>query len=265
MIIDVNAWTGPWPALVNVPHDVASVRASLRNLGVERIFMAPLAAAWSANPHLSNSEVYEAAEKYDEVSPVPVIDPTIPTWPEELEKAAEHHAVRMIKLLPGYGGYDLAVTDDLLEEAHRASLVVMIQVRIDDPRRHHPLAMVPDVSARDVVEAAKHHPELKLVIGGASATVLSDFKEELRELPGFHADTSQVDGMDSVKMLVDKGLGGKLLFGSHAPVFMPAAAVARVVNDLSDDAAIALLEDNAAKLMSVRTGDLNPKTSNAPP
>ena len=24
MIIDVNAWTGPWPALVNVPYDVAS-------------------------------------------------------------------------------------------------------------------------------------------------------------------------------------------------------------------------------------------------
>ena len=264
MIIDVNAWTGPWPALVNVPHDVASVRASLRNLGVERIFMAPLAAAWSANPHLFNSEVYEAAEKYDDVSPVPVIDPTIPTWPEELEKAAGHHAVRMIKLLPGYGGYDLAVADDLLEETRRASLVLMVQVRIDDPRRHHPLAMVPDVPARDVVEAAKRHPELKLVIGGASATVLRDFKEELREL-GFYADTSQVDGMDSVKMLVDAGLGGKLLFGSHAPVFMPSAALARVVNDLSDDAAKALLEDNAANLMSVRTGELNPKTSNAPP
>ena len=265
MIIDVNAWTGPWPALVNVPYDVASVRASLRDIGVERIFMAPLAAAWSANPHLSNSEVYEAAEKYDDVSPVPVIDPAIPTWPEELEKAAGHHAVRMIKLLPGYGGYGLAVADDLLEEARRASLVVMIHVRIEDPRRHHPLARVPDVPARDLVEAAKRHPELRLVIGGASTAVLRDFKEELRELPGFYADTSQVDGVDSVKMLLDIGLGGKLLFGSHAPVFMPAAAVARVVNDLSDDAAKALLEDNAEILMSVRTGELNPKTSNAPP
>ena len=251
MIIDVNAWTGPWPALVNVPYDVASVRASLRDIGVERIFMAPLAAAWSANPHLFNTAVCEAADEYDDISPVPVIDPTIPTWPEEFEKAAEHRAVRMIKLLPGYGGYDLAVADDLLEEARRASLVVMVQVRIEDPRRHHPLAMVPDVPARDVVEAAKRHPELKLVIGGASSTVLRDFKEELRELSGFYADTSQVDGVDSVKTLVDEGLGGQLLFGSHAPVFMPAAAMARVVNDLSDDAAMALLEDNAAKLMSV--------------
>ena len=29
MIIDVNAWTDPWPALVNVPYDVASVRSSV--------------------------------------------------------------------------------------------------------------------------------------------------------------------------------------------------------------------------------------------
>jgi len=251
VIIDVNAWTGPWPALVNVPYDVASVRASLRDIGVERIFMASLAAAWSTNPHLSNSEVYEAAEKYDDVIPVPVIDPTIPTWPEELEKAAEHHAVRMIKLLPGYGGYDLAVADDLLEEARRACLVVMVQVRIEDPRRHHPLARVPDVPAEDVVKVAERHPELKLVIGGASATVLSDFKEELRELPGFYADTSQVDGMDSVKMLVDAGLEGKLLFGSHAPVFMPSAAVARVVAELPYEVAKVIMRENAVRLMRV--------------
>lgn len=251
MIIDVNAWTGPWPALVNVPSDVASVRSSLREYGAERIFMAPLAAAWSANPHLCNSVVYEAADEYDDISPVPVIDPTLPTWPEELAKAAGHRAVRMIKLLPGYGGYDLAAKDELFEEAERVNLAVMVQFRIDDPRRHHPLAMVPDVPAGDVVEAAKRHPDLKLVMGGASAATLKDFAASLRDLPSLYADTSQVDGVDSVKVLVDAGIGDKLLFGSHAPVFTPAAAFARVLIDLQDDAAVGIMKDNAAGLLSV--------------
>lgn len=249
MIIDVNAWTGPWPALVNVPYDVASVRSSLRGYGVERVFMAPLAAAWSANPHLCNRVVYEAADEYDDISPVPVIDPTIPTWRNELAKAVGHRAVRMIKLLPGYGGYDLAGADELFEEAGRASLVMMVQIRIDDPRRHHPMAQVPDVPARDVVEAAKRHPDLKLVMGGASAATLKGFVEELHGLPGLYTDTSQLDGVDSVKMLVDEGIGGKLLFGSHAPVFMPAAALARVLTDLPDDAAVGIMKDNAAGLL----------------
>lgn len=264
MIIDVNAWTGPWPALVNVPCDVASVRASLREYGVERVFMAPLAAAWSTNPHLCNQMVYEAADEYDNISPVPVIDPTLPTWPEALEKAAGHGGVHMIKLLPGHGGYDLEEADELFEESYRACLVVMVQIRIDDPRRHHPLAMVPDVTARDVVETAERYPDLKLVMGGASAAVLRDLATSLHDLPGLYADTSQVDGVDGVKMLVDAGIGGKLLFGSHAPVFMPAASIARVLNDLPDDVTVAIIEDNAAGLLSVRTGELNPNASNAP-
>ena len=250
MIIDVNAWSGPWPALVDVPYDAASVRASLREYGVERIFMAPLA-AWSANPHLCNRIVYEAADAYDDISPVPVIDPTLPTWPAELEKAAGHRAVRMIKLLPGYGGYGLTAADELFEEAVRANLAAMVQIRIDDPRRHHPLAMVPDVPTGDVVEAAKRHPDLKLVMGGTSAAVLRDLATPLRDLPGLYADTSQVDGVDSLKMLVDAGIGGKLLFGSHAPVFMPSAAVARVLNDLSDDKAMQVFSGNSKGLLGL--------------
>ncbi|MXZ75784.1 MAG: amidohydrolase family protein [Gemmatimonadetes bacterium] len=249
MIIDVNAWTGPWPALVNVPYDVASVRSSLHAYGVERIFMAPLAAAWSANPHLCNRVVFEAADAYADIIPVPVIDPTLPTWPAELEKAAGHRTVRMIKLMPSYGRYGLDAVDELFEEAARANLVVTVQIRINDPRRHHPLAMVPDVPAGDVAEAAKRHPNLKLVMGGASAATLREFAAQVRDLPDLYADTSQVDGVDSVKMLVDAGIGGKLLFGSHAPVFMPAAAMARVLNDLPDDAAVGIMKDNAAGLL----------------
>ncbi|MXX03842.1 MAG: amidohydrolase family protein [Gemmatimonadetes bacterium] len=249
MIIDVNAWTGPWPALVNVPYDVASVRSSLRAYGVERIFMAPLAAAWSANPHLCNRVVYEAADEYDDISPVPVIDPTLPTWPEELAKAAGHRTVHMIKLMPGYGGYDLAGADELFKEAGRLNLAVMVQIRVDDPRRHHPLSMVPDVPAGDVVDAAKRHPDLNLIVGGASAATLREFAAQVRNLPGLYADTSQVDGVDSVKMLVDAGIGSKLLLGSHAPVFMPAAALARVLNDLPDDAAAGIVKENATGLL----------------
>ena len=55
--------------------------------------------------------------------------------------------------------------------------------------------------------------------------------------------------MDGVKMLVDAGIGGKVLFGSHAPVFMPAAAIARVIIDLHEDTAVGIMEDNAAELL----------------
>ena len=103
----------------------------------------------------------------------------------------------------------------------------------------------------DVVNAAERRPDLKLVMGGASAAALRDFATHVRDLPGLYVDTSQVDGVDGVKTLVDAGLEDKLLFGSHAPVFMPAAAFARVLNDLPDDGSMAIMEDNAAGLLRV--------------
>ena len=111
--------------------------------------------------------------------------------------------------------------------------------------------MVPDVPAGDVVEAAKRHAGLKLVMGGASAAALREFAAQVRDLPGLYADTSQVDGVDSVKKLVDAGIAGKLIFGSHAPVFMPAAALARVINDLPDGTAGGILKDNATGLLGL--------------
>lgn len=98
-----------------------------------------------------------------------------------------------------------------------------------------------------VVEAAARHPDLQLVIGGANAATLRDLALQIGDLPGLYADRSQVDGADSVKILVEEGLGNKLLFGSHAPVFMPAAAVVRVLNDLSDEVAMASMKENAAR------------------
>ena len=55
--------------------------------------------------------------------------------------------------------------------------------------------------------------------------------------------------MDSLKVFVDEGLTHKLLFGSHAPLFIPFSALARVVNDLNDDDARAILGGNAERIL----------------
>ena len=131
-MIDINAWTGHWNTLI-VKGDVETVRRTVQAYGVEQIFMAPLDAAWCPDPHLYNEVVYKASDRYDDISPVPIIDPTLPTWQKELNRAAACTGVRLIKLLPGYGGYDLSKTDDFFTSVCEAKLGVMIQVRIDDP------------------------------------------------------------------------------------------------------------------------------------
>ena len=58
-----------------------------------------------------------------------------------------------------------------------------------------------------------------------------------------------MDGMDSLLRLVDAGLAPRLLYGSHAPFFMPLAAVARVILDLDAETANLIMHDNASTLL----------------
>ena len=249
MIIDINAYTGHWPS-----HPVVGaldrVRASLKEYGVERICASPLDAAWCRNPHRFNDDLYAASGATDDVFPVPILDPTIATWRDELERAKRQRRVRLVKLLPAYSGYDLDFASDLFTSLAGAGLGVIVQTRLEDPRRQHPLAQIPDVPAAEIVDAAKRHPDLLVIIGGPRTGEIRALKDRLLDLPNLYADVSQSDGMDAVKVLVEDGLRDKLLFGSHAPLFIPYSAVSRVVTDLSDDDAAAILGGNAERIVN---------------
>ena len=248
MIIDVNAYTGHWPSHP-VEGALDSVRASLREYGVERMCVSPLDAAWCRNPHRFNDGLYAASGATGDVWPVPVLDPTIATWRDELERAEAQPRVRLVKLLPAYCGFELDSASDLLAALAGAGLGVIVQTRLEDPRRQHPLAQVPDAPASEIADAAMRHPDLLVIIGGPRTAEVRALKDRILELPNLYADVSQSDGMDAVKVLVEDGLRDKLLFGSHAPLFIPYSALSRVVTDLSDDDAAAILGRNAERIV----------------
>ena len=245
---DLCAWTGHW---ANLPPEAGQgdVLAALGGEGVARVCLSPLDGLWALNPHLANGALYRMAGECPQVYPVPLLDPGVPTWREELERARQAPRLRLVRLAPAYGGYDLPEADELLGALGEAGLGAAVQVRVEDPRRQHPLAQVPDVPVAAVVEAARRHPDVPVVLAGAVARGVEEALPALGELPRFYADIAQVDGMDSVRRLVDAGAGPRLLWASHAPLFMPQAAVARVLADLDDTEAWALLAGNARELL----------------
>ena len=250
MIVDLSSFVGAWPSHpVNGRAD--QVWPLLRSFGVDRIFASSLEAAWCRNPHSYNRDLYRLAGETDDVWPVPVLDPTVATWPAELDRAAGEDRARLVRLLPTYSSYDLADVDDFLAAVAQSGLGVIVQTCMEDPRRQHPLAVVPNLPAAKVAEAADRHPELVVVIGGAKAGEIRGLRDPLLRSPNLYADVSQADGMDTVRVLVEDGLGEKLMFGSHAPLFIPHAALARVVTDVTDDTAEAILGGNAVRALGL--------------
>ena len=148
MIIDVAAFSGAWPSHpVNGRLD--AVVESLVNVGVDRVLVSPLDAVWCRNPHLYNGPLYRACEGRDELLPVPIVDPSIKTWKDELREAVEA-GVYALRLLPNYHGYLLKDLDVFWDVVSDHGIVTIVQTRMEDPRRQHPKSVVEDVAANEV-------------------------------------------------------------------------------------------------------------------
>jgi len=250
MIIDLNAFTGTWP-FHPVAGDIKTVRNSLKAYGVDRIFVSPLKAAWCRNPHRFNKQLYQTVETLDDVWPVPVLDPTVATWQNELDRAVEQSKVLLVRLLPAYSPYELPKADNLMEALIDNGLGVIVQTRMEDPRRQHPLAQIPDVPAAEVADAAERHPDLTVIIGGPRIGEIRQLKDRLLSLPNLYADVSQAEGINAMREMTEDGLTEKLVFGSHAPMFIPYSALSRVLTDLDNETAAAILGGNAARIMGL--------------
>ncbi|HAA77880.1 TPA: hypothetical protein DCE37_22470 [Candidatus Latescibacteria bacterium] len=249
MVVDVAAFTGAWPTHpVNGRLD--DVVGGLQRVGVDRILVSPLDAVWCRNPHLYNGSLYRACEGRDELLPVPVVDPSIGIWKDELGEAAEA-GVQAIRLLPNYHDYSLGEGDAFWDAVSEHGFVTIVQTRMEDPRRQHPKSVVEDVPVKNILDLADRRRDIRFVIGGARTAEIRSASEALKEQSNLYADVSQADGLDAVRILVGKGLMERLLFGSHAPLFIPEAAMARVVTDLEDEVVEVVLEGNAGKLLSV--------------
>jgi uncharacterized protein len=245
MITDCCAHVGAWPHR-NIGVGAAELARMLGSFEVSQIFAGRLEALWLENPQDANRL---PAEKNDAVTIVPVLDPTVATWSEELARLVRTGALRIVRLYPNYGSYTLEQADPLLAALAKRGIVAQIHVRMEDLRRQHPRAVVPDVPVKAVADAAERHPELKVLLSGASTPELRTLADRASKLRNLWADSSQADGCGAVGALLKTPWRERLLFGSHVPLFIPYSAVARVVLDVDDDAAEIVMSINPKRLL----------------
>lgn len=249
MVIDCNASYGPWPFRPPCDAGVGDVWHDLERAGVDRAYVASLCSVWCRDPHAPNLTLLTDTAAYPAVCPVPTLDPTVHTWRDHLALLGRAAEVKMVRLLPAYGPYELDDADEMLDECRRLGVVVQIQTRLDDPRRQHPRAMAPDVPAAEILRIARRFPSLTVLLGGARYGELLSLREQILELNLVYADTSQCDGMDGVKVLCNAGLADRLVYGSHAPLFEVPSGLRRIVDDLDDATAEKVLGGNAERML----------------
>jgi hypothetical protein len=247
MIIDLCAHLGPWYHRP-IGTSAAALQALLAPFGVSKVYAGRLEALWFENPHDAN-RLGSSEPAPEGIVEVPVLDPTLATWRDELDRLTKAGPLPMVRLYPNYGGYTLETASPLLEQLAKRKVVVQVITRMEDPRRQHPLAQVADVPVNDVLDAAGRHPSLRLLLSGASSAALQGLATRLPQGGNLWADTSQADGTGVVAGLLTTAWRERLVFGSHAPLFIPYSALARVVLDVDDTSAEQVFRKNAESLL----------------
>lgn len=231
-VIDVSAWTGTWPYDLNGPFTLSRLADRLARSGVREALVSPLDAVLAPDVMPANRAlVSDCAGNGDlpvRFHPVPVINPALPTWQEELTAIVANHpgTCPAVRLLPTWHGWGLDHPDvtAVLRAIHDAGMTPIVQARMIDERAM-PVSASPQVfDAKVAASGLAALTDVPVVVAGLYRTELPAFAG----LDHIGIDLSFVESNDTLATVLELLPPERILPGTHAPMHEPLAGVAKL-------------------------------------
>ncbi len=254
MIIDCSVLVGAW-AFRKLPYgDARSLREALVRAGIRHAVAGSLDAVLYRNPQEGNEALYRALEGMrDFYTPAVTVDPTYAAWEKDLD-AGLKEGCPAVRAYPQYQGWRLVEDRGaaLFTACAEQDLPVILTVEIEDPRQRHPLDRPEDWIGGEVRKVVENVPGLRIIVANARADRIREVSLTLGDADRKRVwyDTSAVWGpfMDDLKACCREVGAAQFLFGSHAALKTPEAAVKRVeLTDLSEAEKAGIRWENASK------------------
>ena len=237
---DANTWIGRWPFSFADAHTPRSLAAHLARHGITRALVSPLDAVFAPAPQPANRALLAGTRGSRVLIPVPVINPALAGWREDLAEVAADTRVRAVRLLPTYHDYKLSApaVDELLAALAQRRLRPIVQVQLIDHRHEYHAMTIKPVPGDDLAALLKRHRRPLL----ASGIMRPDLFKLAPKFPHLLADLSFVEWHDTMEHVTAKVPARQLAFASHTPLLITAAARAKLDTSTlraADKAAIA--------------------------
>ena len=224
---DASTWTGPWPFSFADAHTPRSLAAHLARHGIRRALVSPLDAVFAPAPQPANRTLLAATRGLRSLVPVPVINPALAGWRDDLAEVAADPRVRAVRLLPNYHDYKLTApaVDDLIRALGRRRLRLIVQMQLIDHRHEYHAMTIKPVPATDLAALLKRHGNRPIL---ASGLMRPDLLKLAPKYPQLLADLSFAEWHDTMEHLLAKVPARQLAFASHTPLLITAAARAKL-------------------------------------
>lgn len=273
-MIDINVACGQWPFRPTPATDAASLEELLREEGIERACAYPMEAYLWADPHEANQLRLPQLAASDFFIPSAVINPTLPRAIVDYRECVERWGIRMLRLIPSYHLYSLdepgvrALMDVVAED----NVAVAVHIRAEDLRNRNPIYTPREVPFADIVVLAGQYPSVPIIAVGVGRPGEMEGAGVLPPgllgamIQGKHPDTPQgnmpenlylelsfFESNESFRTALGVFRAERILFGSHAPVFYPRAAIMKVTGSgMGEREKTLALQGNAEQLLRLK-------------
>ena len=154
-----------------------------------------------------------------------------------------------VRLHPGYHGYRL---DDpafarLLRLAAEKGLVVELALLMEDERMMHPLLRAPAVDPAPLPALLKEVPRLRLVLLNALGKLRGESLSRLLAAGEVYVEISMLEGAAGLENLLREVPPGRVLFGSHSPLFYFESAALKLKESALSEADLAAIRSGNAR------------------
>jgi uncharacterized protein len=254
--VDTCVYLSRWPFRRLAGDDAAELAAMLGRHGAASAWAGSFDALLHKDLSGSNERLARECRERGRGVLVPFgsVNPKLPDWEEDLRRCHEELKMRGIRLHPNYQNYSLDDPDfeRLLRAAAERGLLVQIACWMDDERHHHPLMMVPPVNTAPLPGVLERVPKARVVLSNAFHIVGSGNKvlAGLRQRENVAVDFARTDALMELRRLIDALGIGRVVFGSHLPLFyFESAALKMREIELTAAETAAIRRGNARRLL----------------
>jgi predicted TIM-barrel fold metal-dependent hydrolase len=191
--------------------------------------VSPFESLFYKNNESANSYLHDI-EGSRTLIPIAAVNPMLPDIQHYLKNLADQHMVRGLKLHPDYHNYRISENSaqPVFKAAEDMNLPVIVPIRIWDERHHHRLAMVPPTNVKELVEAAKLYPDVKIVVCNARSNEVTEVLQNGEKLGNLYAVVSWAQGEGFIASAVSRYGCSRLMWGSNMPLFYPETTLEQI-------------------------------------
>lgn len=184
-LIDTNVNLGPWPFTPVPDRTGPELAAHLAASGIRRALVSHLGAVFQPEPMATNRRLFAAVQRTPGLLPVPVINPALANWREQLAACLAAGPIRAVKIFPNYHNYSLSSPrlDPFLAAIAEAGLRLIVNVRLEDERHRYFALRIKGVPVKQLAAFLARHREHHVLFSGI-------YKPEVEKLAPDHGNFS---------------------------------------------------------------------------